>query len=85
MDDIDTVPAADSAGLYRMVRLIRRFEERAIDLVRRGVIVGGIHPYLGQEAVAAGACAACGTPANWRSLPSEWRTRSSVRPRGSAT
>lgn len=48
----------DSAALYRMVRLIRRFEERAIELVRGGDIVGGIHPYLGEEAVAAGVCAA---------------------------
>jgi TPP-dependent pyruvate/acetoin dehydrogenase alpha subunit len=44
--------------LYRMVKLIRRFEERAIELVHSGVIVGGIHPYLGQEAIAAGVCAA---------------------------
>jgi acetoin:2,6-dichlorophenolindophenol oxidoreductase subunit alpha len=44
--------------LYRMVRLIRRFEERAIELVHGGVIVGGIHPYVGQEAIAAGVCAA---------------------------
>jgi acetoin:2,6-dichlorophenolindophenol oxidoreductase subunit alpha len=48
----------DPAGLYRTVRLIRRFEERAIELVRAGEIVGGIHPCLGQEAVAAGVCAA---------------------------
>ncbi|MFC5005152.1 thiamine pyrophosphate-dependent dehydrogenase E1 component subunit alpha [Dactylosporangium cerinum] len=41
-----------------MVRLIRRFEERAIELVKDGTIVGGIHPYLGQEAIAAGTCAA---------------------------
>lgn len=47
-----------ATALYRTVRLIRRFEERAIELVRAGHIVGGIHPYLGQEAVAAGACAA---------------------------
>jgi acetoin:2,6-dichlorophenolindophenol oxidoreductase subunit alpha len=46
------------AGLYRTVRLIRRFEEVAIDLVRSGEIVGGIHPYIGEEAIAAGACAA---------------------------
>jgi acetoin:2,6-dichlorophenolindophenol oxidoreductase subunit alpha len=45
-------------GLYRTVRLIRRFEERAIELVRTGDIVGGIHPYIGQEAIAAGVCAA---------------------------
>jgi acetoin:2,6-dichlorophenolindophenol oxidoreductase subunit alpha len=44
--------------LYRTIRLIRRFEERAIELVRSGEIVGGIHPYLGQEAIAAGVCAA---------------------------
>ena len=40
------------------MRLIRRFEERAIELVRSGEIVGGIHPYVGQEAIAAGVCAA---------------------------
>lgn len=51
-------PGASPAGLYRTVRLIRRFEERAIELVRAGHIVGGIHPYLGQEAIAAGVCAA---------------------------
>ncbi|QFZ21218.1 thiamine pyrophosphate-dependent dehydrogenase E1 component subunit alpha [Saccharothrix syringae] len=45
-------------GLYRVVRLIRRFEERAVELVRTGDIVGGIHPCTGQEAVAAGVCAA---------------------------
>ncbi|MFI7426257.1 thiamine pyrophosphate-dependent dehydrogenase E1 component subunit alpha [Micromonospora sp. NPDC049836] len=48
----------DPVRLYRTVRLIRRFEERAIDLVRAGEIVGGIHPYLGQEGIAAGVCAA---------------------------
>ncbi|HET9899397.1 MAG TPA: thiamine pyrophosphate-dependent dehydrogenase E1 component subunit alpha [Streptosporangiaceae bacterium] len=40
--------------LYRTVRLIRRFEERAIDLVRAGNVASGIHPCIGQEAVAAG-------------------------------
>ncbi|MFF0819940.1 thiamine pyrophosphate-dependent dehydrogenase E1 component subunit alpha [Micromonospora haikouensis] len=48
----------DPVRLYRTVRLIRRFEERAVDLVRAGAIVGGIHPYLGQEGIAAGVCAA---------------------------
>src|SRR5499427_3895684 len=51
-------PPAVSAGLYRTVRLIRRFEERAIEMVRSGVINGGIHPYIGGEAIAAGVCAA---------------------------
>jgi pyruvate dehydrogenase E1 component alpha subunit len=44
--------------LYRIMRLIRRFEERAIDLVRSGHIASGIHPCIGQEAVAAGIGAA---------------------------
>lgn len=43
---------------YRLIRLIRRFEERAIELVRSGDIGSGIHPCIGQEAVAAGIGAA---------------------------
>ena len=50
----DPTPAA----LYRTIRLIRRFEERAIELVESGDIVSGIHPCIGQEAVAAGIGAA---------------------------
>lgn len=48
---------ADPAALYRGIALIRRFEERAIELVNSGEIVGGIHPYIGQEAIAVGVCA----------------------------
>jgi pyruvate dehydrogenase E1 component alpha subunit len=44
--------------LYRTIRLIRRFEERSIELVRSGDIVSGIHPCIGQEAVAVGIGAA---------------------------
>ncbi|MCX4744826.1 thiamine pyrophosphate-dependent dehydrogenase E1 component subunit alpha [Kitasatospora sp. NBC_01287] len=46
------------AALYRSMRLIRSFEEQALALVRSGEIVGGTHPYIGQEAVAVGVCAA---------------------------
>lgn len=56
--EIDASVPEIAARLYRTVRLIRRFEERAIELVGSGVIVGGIHPYLGEEAIAAGVCAA---------------------------
>ena len=49
---------ATAERLYRTVRLIRRFEERCVELVRSGEIAGGIHPYIGQEAIAAGVCAA---------------------------
>lgn len=51
-----TKPSPESH--YRTIRLIRRFEERAIELVRSGEIGSGIHPCIGQEAVAAGVCAA---------------------------
>lgn len=43
---------------YRMMRLIRSFEERSIELVRSGDIKSGIHPCIGQEAVAVGIGAA---------------------------
>lgn len=38
--------------------LIRQFELRAIDERRQGLIPGFIHPYIGEEACAVGACAA---------------------------
>jgi TPP-dependent pyruvate/acetoin dehydrogenase alpha subunit len=47
-------PDQHRADLYRTVRLIRRFEQRAIEMVRGGVIPGGIHPYIGQDAIAVG-------------------------------
>ena len=44
--------------LYRTMRLIRRFEERVVDLVNANEIAGVTHEYVGQEAVATGVCAA---------------------------
>jgi pyruvate dehydrogenase E1 component alpha subunit len=49
----------DTPGLARMLRtmiLIREFDERAIALRVAGKIYGVVHPYVGQEAVAVGAC-----------------------------
>lgn len=46
--------------LYRRMVLIRRFEERAAELRQQGHIPGFLHPYIGQEAVAVGVCAALG-------------------------
>ena len=43
--------------LTRMLR-IRRFEEEVIRMVARAEIVGSAHSYIGQEAVAVGACLA---------------------------
>jgi acetoin:2,6-dichlorophenolindophenol oxidoreductase subunit alpha len=47
-----------AAELYRRMRLIRGFEELALRLVKSGDIVGGTHPYIGEEAVAVGVCSA---------------------------
>jgi pyruvate dehydrogenase E1 component alpha subunit len=44
--------------LYRMLYTIRTFENRCIQLYRQGFIVGYFHPYLGEEAIATGVCAA---------------------------
>jgi len=42
-------------GLYRMMFLIRRFEERCAEMYARGKITGFTHLYIGEEAVAVGA------------------------------
>ncbi|MFI7115414.1 thiamine pyrophosphate-dependent dehydrogenase E1 component subunit alpha [Amycolatopsis sp. NPDC049868] len=44
-------------ALYRSMKLIREFEERCLAMAIAGEIDGGIHPYIGQEAVAVGICA----------------------------
>lgn len=43
--------------VYRIMRLIRSFEEKLSDLVMAGDLAGFLHLYAGQEAVAAGVCA----------------------------
>ncbi len=43
-------------ALYRSMKLIREFEERCLAMAIDGEIDGGIHPYIGQEAVAVGVC-----------------------------
>lgn len=53
-------PLDTPAERYRMLRLIRGFEELALGLVKSGAVPGGIHPYIGQEAVAVGVCSALG-------------------------
>ncbi len=46
--------------LYRTMYTIRIFELECIKLYRQGEIRGYFHPYLGEEAIAAGVCAALG-------------------------
>src|SRR5262245_56928174 len=43
---------------YRQMALIRRFEERAAELFKEGVIFGTAHSCVGQEAIAVGAASA---------------------------
>ncbi len=45
-------------GFYRTMVRIRDFEETAADCFMKGMLAGNIHLSIGQEAVAAGACAA---------------------------
>jgi len=44
--------------MLRKVILIRRFEEKTIQLYQKDKIWGYLHPYIGQEAIATGACMA---------------------------
>ena len=53
--DIDEGRLVD---LYRRMLRIRRFEERVAALKASGELPGAVHIYIGEEAVAAGVCAA---------------------------
>src|SRR5919202_2922728 len=44
--------------MYALLWRIRLFEQSVLDLFKKGDIRGTAHLYIGQEAVAAGACAA---------------------------
>src|SRR5712692_5216192 len=44
-------------SLYQVMVRIRRFDEKTVELFNAGHVKGTAHSYVGQEAVAAGACA----------------------------
>ena len=44
--------------MYECMVTIRRFEEKASDLVNRGRMIGEVHSYVGQEASGVGVCEA---------------------------
>jgi 2-oxoisovalerate dehydrogenase E1 component len=44
-------------ALYRNMLVIRRCEEQVVKLYASGKIYGGVHTYIGEEAVATGVCA----------------------------
>lgn len=53
-----SAPPLTTESAYEAVATIRRFEERALELSRDGLIAGSIHLCTGQEAVPVGAMAA---------------------------
>ncbi len=53
-----TVDADTLRDLYVTMRRIRAFEDRTADLFEEGVVKGTAHSYKGEEAIAAGVCAA---------------------------
>jgi pyruvate dehydrogenase E1 component alpha subunit len=52
-----TIDRATALDLYRVMRRIRRFEQRSTTLFGENKIWGTIHSYAGEEAIAAGVCA----------------------------
>ena len=50
--------------MYRTMWTIRRFEEAAGNLYKKGLVKGGIHASIGQEGVAVGVCTAL-RPDDW--------------------
>jgi TPP-dependent pyruvate/acetoin dehydrogenase alpha subunit len=52
------IPRDTLVLMYERMLKIRHFENRVVDLFAAGEIPGNVHLYLGEEAVAVGACAA---------------------------
>jgi len=52
------ITAEQAERMLRMLLTIRLFEEQMLEFLNTGVIKGGSHIYIGQEAVATGVCAA---------------------------
>ena len=58
MADVELSPSrAQLFGLYERMLLIRRTEERLRDESKAGNLPGGVHLYIGEEAIATGVCA----------------------------
>ena len=55
-----TISKESLLSLYESMVRQRLLEEEVVELFKQGLIPGLAHPYIGQEAVAAGVCAALG-------------------------
>jgi acetoin:2,6-dichlorophenolindophenol oxidoreductase subunit alpha len=58
MEHLEQLDKGFALELYRTMVTARRFEEAIDDVYRRGLMPGLAHLYIGEEAVAVGACAA---------------------------
>lgn len=55
---VPDIDVAEAVELHRTMCLVRAFEERLLELRTGGEVVGPVHPYTGEEAIAVGVCAA---------------------------
>ena len=53
--NIENIEKQEALGIFSQMLLIRRFEEEAERLYRRGLVRGFLHTYIGEEAIAVGA------------------------------
>ena len=53
-----TLERDDLIQMFKTMLLIRRFEEQCVEFYKSSEIHGSLHPCIGQEATAVGACAA---------------------------
>ena len=56
--DVDKLDREALVEMYRAMRLIRTFEETAVAYFKQGLVIGNMHMYVGEEAVAVGVCRA---------------------------
>jgi len=55
-EEIPNINIEKLLRIYEKMLLIRKFEEKAIELYSQGLIPGLLHTYIGQEAIAVGVC-----------------------------
>jgi pyruvate dehydrogenase E1 component alpha subunit len=58
LNDLFALSREDLVQMYRTMILIRHFEETAIAYSKQGHVIGNMHMYVGEEAVATGICKA---------------------------
>jgi acetoin:2,6-dichlorophenolindophenol oxidoreductase subunit alpha len=57
---VSNIDKQQQISLYTKMLTIRRFEEKVAQEFQKGNLVGFVHPYIGEEAIAVGVCAHLG-------------------------